>query len=572
MDVTIPTLTASDRSFCSYRYGLVDIGRWGTRSNIDVIGTCIAYVVSNCTMRDEKNESRRQELLNVGAGAGFAAAFGAPIAGALFCLEEVTYHSSRGLMFKTFFCCVMAALTLKSFDMFQESRATTFQSRTLGELRLVEVIAAISLGIVGGALGALFIKASRIWAIYIRGRSVIRSSPELEVMLVAMVTVVSSFWSEHTRLPLMELTSQLALTCDASADTGLHLCPSREHIPEVVLHLSLALVIRAALTVITFGIKVPAGIYVPSMCVGALIGRISGLVMQWLILTYPGLALFGSRSEGGSSSAASIDPSVYALVAAGATMAGVTRLQITLVVLLCELTGSLSHALYFAIGILSAKWTADAIEPLGIYDLLTEMNGYPYLDPERRPALSADLGDIMLDYDTDFAIDISTSPLVHAETLRTKFERSHGSRQPDGGIPIVRGRTLVGLIAASDLAQVLDGFLDNTAARRPIDTQVNLLAEDVPGAEICDLEADFIERRPLLSGTLDGPIDLTGHIDYAPVILDISSRIDQAFDCFTKLGVLYIGVLSEGRFVGILHKKAFIRYIKDAEGGGRRAP
>jgi len=554
-------LTTSGRSLRSYRYGLVDIDRCSTGSNVDFIGTCIANVVSDFALTDEHKEGKRQELLSAGAGAGFAAAFGAPIAGALFCLEEVTYHFSRKMMLMTFFCCIMAATTLKVLGMFQDSKATTFQRHSMGEVRTFEIMAIILLGIVGGALGAIFAKASRVWATYIRGQSMIRNSPMLEVVLVAMVTAVASFWNKATPLPSMELTSGLDPSCEASSNTPLDLCPMREHIPEVVLHLSIALVI-----------KVPAGIYVPSMCVGALVGRITGLVLQWLILTYPELALFGSCSEGDSLSATCIDPSVYPLVAAGATMAGVTRLQITLVVLLCELTGSLSHALYFAIGILSAKWTADAIEPLGIYDLLTEMNGYPYLDPERRPALSADLGDIMLDYDTDFAIDISTSPLVHAETLRTKFERSHGSRQPDGGIPIVRGRTLVGLIAASDLAQVLDGFLDNTAARRPIDTQVNLLAEDVPGAEICDLEADFIERRPLLSGTLDGPIDLTGHIDYAPVILDISSRIDQAFDCFTKLGVLYIGVLSEGRFVGILHKKAFIRYIKDAEGGGRRAP
>ena len=60
-------------------------------------------------------------------------------------------------------------------------------------------------------------------------------------------------------------------------------------------------------------------------------------------------------------------PGVYAMVAAGATMCGVTRLSVTLAVILFELTGSLDHVLPFSLGVLVAKWTADALEPLSIY-------------------------------------------------------------------------------------------------------------------------------------------------------------------------------------------------------------
>lgn len=48
-------------------------------------------------------------------------------------------------------------------------------------------------------------------------------------------------------------------------------------------------------------------------------------------------------------------------------MCGVTRLSITLAVILFELTGSLDYVLPFSLSILAAKWTADAIEPLSIY-------------------------------------------------------------------------------------------------------------------------------------------------------------------------------------------------------------
>ena len=58
---------------------------------------------------------------------------------------------------------------------------------------------------------------------------------------------------------------------------------------------------------------------------------------------------------------------MYGLIAAGATMCGVTRLSVTLAVILFELTGSLDYVLPFSLAILVAKWTSDAIEPNSIY-------------------------------------------------------------------------------------------------------------------------------------------------------------------------------------------------------------
>lgn len=48
-------------------------------------------------------------------------------------------------------------------------------------------------------------------------------------------------------------------------------------------------------------------------------------------------------------------------------MCGVTRLSVTLAVILFELTGSLDYVLPFSLAILVAKWTSDFIEPLSIY-------------------------------------------------------------------------------------------------------------------------------------------------------------------------------------------------------------
>lgn len=101
------------------------------------------------------------------------------------------------------------------------------------------------------------------------------------------------------------------------------------------------------------------------MVVGGLMGRVIGHLMQWLVFEFNHWAVWDRCSRIGD--ATCIQPGVYALIAAGATMCGVTRLSVTLAVILFELTGSLDYVLPFSLSILVAKWTSDFIEPLSIY-------------------------------------------------------------------------------------------------------------------------------------------------------------------------------------------------------------
>lgn len=103
-------------------------------------------------------------------------------------------------------------------------------------------------------------------------------------------------------------------------------------------------------------------------------GRIVGHLVQLLVLSFPSSTMFVECASHGSGMSC-ITPGVYALIAAGATMCGVTRLSVTLAVILFELTGSLDYVLPFSLSVLVAKWTADAIEPLSIYVSTTSHEG-----------------------------------------------------------------------------------------------------------------------------------------------------------------------------------------------------
>jgi chloride channel 3/4/5 len=398
---------------------------------------------------------------------------------------------------------------LKFLNPYGTGKIVMFEVRYVTDWRIYEVITFTLLGIMGGVAGALFIKACRFWAQTFRRIPIIKKWPMLEVFLVALITGLTSFWNRYTKLAVTELLFELASPCNQKDVSGTGLCPVAEDIPQVIRYLCIAFVIKSFLTIISFGIKVPAGIYVPSMVVGGLMGRIIGHCVQLLVVKFPDSFLFSACPQTGTESC--VVPGVYALVAAGATMCGVTRLSVTLVVILFELTGSLDHVLPFALAVLIAKWTADAMEPLSIYDLLTDMNSYPFLDNRVHPVFDTVLGDITPRLRRKRIIDISNSPLVPASELRQKHEYLHMAGEIDGGLPIVRHGTLVGLIPAPDLEFALDK-LENE------DDTLCLMAANITWSGIDDDEQD---PEP-------DPTDLTPYIDpvsWSSIMYDIADPI-----------------------------------------------
>src|ERR1700712_541704 len=92
-----------------------------------------------------------------------------------------------------------AALSLRFLNPYGTNKIVLFEVRYVTDWKFFEMTAFILLGILGGALGALFIKATRIWAQTFRRISFIKKYPVAEVLLVAVVTGVVNFWNRYTR-------------------------------------------------------------------------------------------------------------------------------------------------------------------------------------------------------------------------------------------------------------------------------------------------------------------------------------------------------------------------------------
>jgi chloride channel 3/4/5 len=87
--------------------------------------------------------------------------------------------------------------------------------------------------------------------------------------------------------------------------------------------LVLALIFKLVTTVFTFGMKVPCGLFIPSLCLGGIVGRIVGIGVQQLASSYPHIWIFGGEC---ASSDDCITPGLYAMVGAAAVLGGVTRM------------------------------------------------------------------------------------------------------------------------------------------------------------------------------------------------------------------------------------------------------
>ena len=83
---------------------------------------------------------KRREVLSASAAAGVAVAFGAPIGGVLFSLEEVSYYFPIKTMIRSYCCAMVAAVVLKIMDPFGTGKIVLFQVSYDKDYHLFELV------------------------------------------------------------------------------------------------------------------------------------------------------------------------------------------------------------------------------------------------------------------------------------------------------------------------------------------------------------------------------------------------------------------------------------------------
>ncbi|KAB0400131.1 hypothetical protein E2I00_010276, partial [Balaenoptera physalus] len=362
-----------------------------------------------------RSDRDKRDFVSAGAAAGVAAAFGAPIGGTLFSLEEGSSFWNQGLTWKVLFCSMSATFTLNFFRSgIQFGSWGSFQLPGLlnfGEFKCsdsdkkchlwtaMDLGFFVVMGVVGGLLGATFNCLNKRLAKY-RMRNV-HPKPKLvrvlESLLVSVVTTVVVFVASMVLGECRQMSSASQVGNDSfplqvtseevNSSIKTFFCPNETYNDMATLFfnpqesgilqlfhqdstfspitLALFFVLYFLLACWTYGISVPSGLFVPSLLCGAAFGRLVANVLK----SYIGLGHIYSGT--------------FALIGAAAFLGGVVRMTISLTVILIESTNEISYGLPIMITLMVAKWTGDFFNK-GIYDIHVGLRGVPLLEWETK--------------------------------------------------------------------------------------------------------------------------------------------------------------------------------------------
>ena len=230
------------------------------------VSCAIGNVVSRLFPKYHRNEGKRREILSAACAAGVSVAFGAPIGGVLFSLEEVSYYFPLKTLWRSFYCALVAAVTLRLLDPFGTGRLVKFQVTSESRWNPVELVPFALLGSLGGLYGALFIRLARKMSLLTKQSSALGYKIG-RVVLVAIVTALLSYFSSQTQKNTVDLIADLYTVCPSGQTCNLLDWERAQGF-------LWALAVKIVCMILAFGIHVPGGIFVPSMAVGALSGHL----------------------------------------------------------------------------------------------------------------------------------------------------------------------------------------------------------------------------------------------------------------------------------------------------------
>ncbi|KAJ7849995.1 Cl-channel protein [Mycena olivaceomarginata] len=421
------------------------------------VACCMAYLLSRFFKQFRNSEAQQRKLLAAAAAAGVSVAFGSPLGGVLFGLEELdTFANESEVMWRGFVASAVAAVSLQWVNPFGTSKLVLFQVTNASDTwRAFELIPWLTLGVIGGILGSVLIKLNVEIALY-RRNSALNEWPIVEVIGVSAITAAISYLVVFSRVQASELVANLFQECDPTKIDYHGLCNPTAMWENVFL-LILTAAIKVLLTAWTFGMMIPAGIFLPTIAIGACLGRAVGLLTQGLQRAYPTAWIFLSCPP--DPSVRCVSPGFYAVIGASAMLGGVTRMTISLVVILFELTGALSHVLPIMISVMTSKWVGDAFgKDGGIYAVWIAMRGYPWLPPVDFEDKGDTGAQLMRPLDRLVVIEDEQDTVLGLDGMLNDHDFH--------GFPVVRRQEFLGFVTRDKLRLALAPLLCEDSERR----------------------------------------------------------------------------------------------------------
>ncbi|TFK51880.1 hypothetical protein OE88DRAFT_1658562 [Heliocybe sulcata] len=494
------------------------------------VACCMAYNLSGVFQQFRNNEAQKRKLLAAAAAAGVSVAFGSPLGGVLFGLEELeTFSNENDVIWRGFVTSVIAAVSLQYVDPFGTAKLVLFQVTSGSDTwRAFELVPWLFLGVVGGVLGSLLIKLNVAAAVY-RRNSVLHEWPVLEVIGVSAITAAVSYLVVFLRVQSSELVANLFQECDANKGDYHGLCNPVAMWRNIFL-LLLTAVVKIGLTAWTFGMMVPAGIFLPTIAIGASLGRAVGLLTQGLYRAHPTAWVFSSCPP--DPTVRCISPGFYAVVGASAMLGGVTRMTISLVVILFELTGALSHVLPIMISVMVSKWVGDAFGEGGIYSAWIAMRRYPWI-PSVEYRDKGEIAAHMMKPVQELVVIENRGCTLKDLDLMMKTHQFHG-------FPVIQEGLLLGYVMRDKLNISLESYFTGMNASSRLERPCSFLPVRADRSETLDLS-------PILETS----------------VFQLRKEVPQelVINMFQKLNLRHIVFTQSGKLTGMMTKTDVVSFL-----------
>lgn len=510
-----------------------------------------------------REDHEKRDFVSGGAASGVSAAFGAPIGGVLFSIEEGTSFFNQSLTWRTFFASMITTFTLNVV-------LSTYHGH-LGDLsypgllnlgkfesipyQIYEIPLFMIMGTFGGLLGALWnhvnykITCFRLrfvtqkWLKVIEALLVAILSATMGSLMIYFVNDCKPLGNDPTKFPVQMFCAKGQYSAVASLwfQTPESSVRSLFHDPKGShndITLAIFVILYFFLAAATFGLSMSSGLFIPSLLIGSAWGRLIGSALSRIC---PDCEV--------------LDPGKYALLGAAAQLGGVVRMTISLTAILIEATQGISFGLPVIIVLIMAKWVGDFFNE-GIYDIHTQMAGIPLLAWE-SPPLSNNI----------YASEIMSHPIVALKTVENVGHIVELLKCVTfNGFPVVDppssdqaeinsyGR-FRGLILRSQLIVLLKNKVFNEYAEfweKPLN--IKMFRNEYP-------RYPTIEQIAITDEEKTYTIDLRHFMNPSPYTIQHSATLPRTFRLFRALGLRHVPVINDtNEVIGIITRKDVARF------------